>query len=160
MEQSGTITDSLRNQTGYKTALNELKGWQTVMKPSGGELLKTDRKSEEHVPVIECRDKVKADEPFTVWITLSKGIAHPNTTEHHIRSIELHFLPDGDKAPYQIGSFEFTAHSESSERPDKDSLCYHGAGTSMKTGKSGTLLALAYCNIHGLWQSSKTVKVV
>jgi len=29
----------------------------------------------------------------------------------------------------------------------------------MKTGKSGTVYALAYCNIHGVWQSSKTVKV-
>lgn len=130
------------------------------MEPSGEELLKADRESEEHVPVIECRNNVKADEPFTVWITLGKGIAHPDTTEHHIRSIELHFLPDGDKAPYQIGNFEFTAHGESSERPDEGSLFYHEAGISMKTGKSGKLLAQVYCSIHGLWQSSKSVNVV
>ena len=130
------------------------------MKPSGEELLKADRKSEEHVPVIECRNRVKADKPFTVWITLGKGSAHPNTTEHHIRSIELHFLPDGEKAPYQIGNFEFTAHGESSERPDENPLFIHEAGMSMKTGKSGKLLAQVDCNLHGLWQSSKSVKVV
>lgn len=108
----------------------------------------------------ECRNRVKADEPFIVWIRLGKGMAHPNTTEHHIRSIELHFLPDGDTAPYQIGTFEFTAHGESSEMPDEGSLFIHEAGASMKTGKSGKLLAQVYCSIHGLWQSSKSVKVV
>ena len=29
----------------------------------------------------------------------------------------------------------------------------------MKTAKSGTLLAMSYCNIHGLWQSSKAIAV-
>ena len=130
------------------------------MKPLSEVILTADWKSEKHVPVIECRDEIKADELFTVRVTLGKEIAHPNTTEHHIRWIQLYFLPDGAKAPCQIGNFEFTAHGESTEGPNKGSLyTHHEATTSMKTGKSGTLLALAYCNIHGLWQSAKTVKV-
>ena len=125
------------------------------------EVIKTaDWKSEKHVPVIECRDEVNADEFFSVRVTLGKEIAHPNTTEHHIRWIQLYFLPDGAATPGQIGTFEFTAHGESTEGPNKGSLyTHHEAVTSMKTGKSGTLLALAYCNIHGIWQSSKTVKI-
>ncbi|UCB59542.1 MAG: hypothetical protein JSV67_01705, partial [Thermoplasmatales archaeon] len=30
---------------------------------------------------------------------------------------------------------------------------------SFKTSKPGTILALALCNIHGLWQSSKQINL-
>jgi len=72
-----------------------------------------DWKSEKHVPVIECPDSVQAGEFFPVKATLGKAVAHPNTTEHHIRWIQLYFQPEGAKAPFQIGNFEFTAHGES-----------------------------------------------
>jgi len=117
-----------------------------------------DWKSEKHVPVIECPDQVKADEFFEVKASLGKEVAHPNTTEHHIRWIQLYFQPEGAKAPFQVGNFEFTAHGESTNGPNEGSVyTHHGASTSMKTGTAGTLLALAYCNIHGVWQSSKAV---
>lgn len=48
-----------------------------------------DWKTEKHVPVIECPDRVKADELFEVKVSLGKEIAHPNTTEHHIRWIKI-----------------------------------------------------------------------
>ena len=44
-----------------------------------------DWKSEKHIPVIECPDVVAADEMFKVTVSLGKEVAHPNTTEHHIR---------------------------------------------------------------------------
>ena len=120
-----------------------------------------DWKSEKHVPVIECPDQVKADEFFAVKASLGKAVAHPNTTEHHIRWIQLYFQPEGSEAPFQIGNFEFTAHGESVEGPNKGSVfTHHEAATSMKTGRSGTLYAMAYCNIHGVWQSSKEIRVV
>lgn len=120
-----------------------------------------DWKSEKHVPVIECPDEVKADEFFEVKASLGKEVAHPNTTEHHIRWIQLYFQPEGAKAPFQIGNFEFTAHGESADGPNEGSIyTHHSAGAAMKTAKSGTILAMSYCNIHGVWQSSKTVKVV
>ena len=51
-----------------------------------GELFQSaDWKSEKHVPVIEGPDEVAADEVFDVKVTLGKEVAHPNTTEHHIR---------------------------------------------------------------------------
>ena len=63
-----------------------------------GELYQTaDWKSEKHVPVIECPDAVAADETFEVKVSLGKEVAHPNTTEHHIRWIQLYFRPGGDK---------------------------------------------------------------
>ncbi len=119
-----------------------------------------DWKSEKHVPVIECPEKVKADEFFDVTITIGKEIAHPNTTEHHIRWIELYFHPDGVGAPYQIGVFQFAAHGESAEGPNKGGVfTNHCVVTSIKINKSGHLHALSYCNIHGLWESTKQITV-
>jgi superoxide reductase len=56
-----------------------------------------DWKAEKHVPVIDCQDEVKSGEFFIATVSVGKEIAHPNTTEHHIRWISLYFLPDGDK---------------------------------------------------------------
>ena len=119
-----------------------------------------DWKKEKHVPVIEAPDRVKKSEFFRVTLTVGKEIAHPNTTEHHIRWITVFFLPDGGKFPYQIGKAEFASHGESAEGPNTSTVFTHSeASFSMKTDKSGTILASSYCNIHGLWQSSKKVEV-
>ena len=117
-----------------------------------------DWKSEKHVPVIECPDRVKADELFDVKVALGKQGAHPNTTEHHIRWIELYFLPEGTKLACQVGRFEFTAHGESADGANQGPVyTNHQATASMKTSRPGTLMAMAYCNIHGLWQSGKAL---
>jgi superoxide reductase len=126
-----------------------------------GELFQTaDWKTEKHVPVIECSEKVKSGDLFSIKVTIGKEIAHPNTTEHHIRWIAVYFHPEGDKFPYQVGNFEFSAHGESIEGPNKGPVyTNHEVTSSLKINKSGTLYAVALCNIHGLWQSSKMVTV-
>ncbi|MBN2324530.1 MAG: class II SORL domain-containing protein [Spirochaetes bacterium] len=119
-----------------------------------------DFKKEKHVPVIECPDAVNAGETFDVRLSLGKEIAHPNTTEHHIRWITLYFHPEGDKFPYQVGNFEFTAHGESAAGPNEGPVYTdHSITARLKVAKPGTLHALALCNIHGLWESSKKVQV-
>lgn len=37
-----------------------------------------DWKTEKHVPMIECSDKVKSDELFSVNVTLGKAVAYCN----------------------------------------------------------------------------------
>jgi superoxide reductase len=126
----------------------------------GERIQKADWKKEKHVPVIECPDQVKADEFFEVKVSLGKEIAHPNTTEHHIRWISLYFHPEGEKFTYDVGHFEFNAHGESVQGPNTSSIyTHHEVVMSFKTSKPGTIHALAYCNIHGLWESSKEIKV-
>ena len=121
---------------------------------------KADWKKEKHVPVIECPDEVSVGEFFDVILSLGKEIAHPNTTEHHIRWVTLYFHPDGAKFPYQVGRFEFSAHGESAEGPNQGPVyTNHRVSASLKIDKPGTLLAASYCNIHGLWEGSRTVKV-
>ena len=131
------------------------------MTKSIGELVQSaDWKTEKHVPVIECPDSVGKEEVFQVKVSLGKEVAHPNTTEHHIRWIQLFFKPEGDKFAYQVGNFEFCAHGESAEGPNTGPVyTHHGATASMKINKPGTLHAAALCNIHGLWESTKTIKV-
>ncbi len=124
-----------------------------------GDFVQTaDWKSEKHVPVIDCPDSVSSDEMFDVRISLGKEIAHPNTTEHHIRWIQLFFKPEGAKFAYQIGMFEFAAHGESVDGPNTGPVyTHHSVVTSMKTTKPGELIALSLCNIHGLWEYSKSL---
>jgi superoxide reductase len=117
-----------------------------------------DWQQEKHVPVIECPEKIKAGEFFNVKVTLGKAVAHPNTTEHHIRWISLYFHPEGEQTVYQVAHFDFTAHGESAEGPNKGPVYTHHEGAAqMKTAKAGSLHAMALCNIHGLWQSNRNV---
>ena len=119
-----------------------------------------DWKQEKHVPVIEVADKVKKGEFFRLTASVGKEIPHPNTTQHHIRWIEVYFLPEGEKSPYQIGRFEFTAHGESTQGPDTSTVyTQHEVELGFKTDKPGRILAISFCNIHGLWQNEKEIKI-
>jgi len=130
------------------------------MKKLGDVIQSADWKKEKHVPVIECPDPVKAGESFKVKATVGREIAHPNTTEHHIRWIRLFFQPEGGKT-FHIGNYEFCAHGESPDGPNTGPLHTDSeVTTSLKVTKLGVIHAISFCNIHGLWESSKEIKLV
>ena len=130
------------------------------MKKIGDSIQEADWKKEKHVPVIECSDVVDADKIFEVRLEVGKEIPHPNTTEHHISWISLFFHPEGEKFPYHAGRCEFNAHGSSAQGPNTSTIYTQPAAKIwIKTGKPGTVLAIASCNIHGLWQSSKEIKL-
>jgi len=84
-----------------------------------GELFQTaDCKTEKHVPVIECPDRVRAGELLPLKVSIDKEIVHPNIAEHHLRYITVYFHPEGKKLPYEAGHFEFNVHGESAEEPN------------------------------------------
>ncbi len=119
-----------------------------------GDTIQTaDWKREKHAPVIECPDAVKAGKVFEVQVGVGKEITHPNTAEHHISWIALYFQPEGDKFPYQVGHFEFSGHGEGTV------FTTPVASVSLKVSKPGALRAMSFCNIHGLWESSKEISV-
>jgi superoxide reductase len=126
-----------------------------------GELYQAaDWKTEKHVPVIDCPDEVSADDVFNVKVSIGEEVAHPNTTEHHIRWIRIYFMPQGDKFAYEVGSYEFSAHGASADGADTGPVYTHHAATAaLKIKKPGTLYATSFCNIHGLWENSKEVTV-
>lgn len=118
-----------------------------------------DWKGEKHVPVIEAPAKVTAGEAFSVTLSVGKEIAHPNTTEHHIRWIKLYFKP-ANGAVYEVGGLTFDVHGEAIAGANQGPVTSDPCGTLRMTLKeSGTLLAMAYCNIHGLWESSQEIAV-
>lgn len=130
------------------------------MKPFGELFQSADWKKEKHAPVIKCSDQVKAGEFFPVTVSLGKEIPHPNSTEHHIRWIKVYFHGEGDKFPYEVGNFEFSAHGESVEGPNQGPVyTNHEVTASLKINKPGVIYASALCNIHGLWQTAKEIKV-
>lgn len=118
-----------------------------------------DWKKEKHVPVIEVPDKVKKGELFQLRVSVGREIPHPNTTEHHLRWIEIYFLPQGETFPYQIAKFDFSAHGESTQGPNTSTVYTHPEVVlRFKTEKSGTIFATSYCNIHGLWESVQGIE--
>lgn len=119
-----------------------------------------DYKKEKHVPVIDAPGSSPKGEMIKVNVSVGKEIQHPNTTQHHIKWISLFFLPDGEKNPIQIGEVRFESHGSSTQGADTSTVYTNHSGTlEFKTEKPGTLIALSYCNIHGIWESSKRLEV-
>ncbi len=124
----------------------------------GDHIQSADWKAEKHVPVIELKGPAKKGEAFQVELSVGAEIAHPHTTEHHIRYIQLFFKPEGEKFAVHMGTFQFEAHGESVEGANAGSAkCEPKATATVTLEKSGELLAISYCNIHGLWDNSEKV---
>ncbi|EOC99243.1 class II SORL domain-containing protein [Caldisalinibacter kiritimatiensis] len=118
------------------------------------EFLQTgDWKGEKHVPVINVPENIKADEEFEIKVSVGDEIKHPNKVEHHIAWIKVFFHPEGSKFPVEIGTYNFSAHGEGSIVNEPH------VTTKVTLNKSGTIYALSYCNLHGLWENSKEITV-
>ncbi|MDP8003044.1 MAG: class II SORL domain-containing protein [Caldisphaera sp.] len=103
-------------------------------------------KGETHAPKIEAPEKVKAGEKFEVKVSVGP---HPNTVEHSIRQLDLYLNEDGRAFnPIHLAKvFLEPVYSEPI------------LTVTLALKKSGTLYALAYCNLHGVWESSKRIEV-
>ncbi|MFC4804822.1 class II SORL domain-containing protein [Filifactor villosus] len=112
-----------------------------------------DWKGEKHVPVINCPDTFSKDEVTEVSLSIGDAIAHPNTPEHYIAWFKLFFIPEGGKNIIELADAKFSAHGET------NSFSEPKAVVGVKLPSSGKLVALSYCNIHGLWENSKDVVV-
>jgi len=101
-------------------------------------------KRESHIPKIEAPDVVKAGEAFEIKVSVGP---HPNKVEHSIRWVEVYFREEGRAFnPMMLARVAFTPpYSE-----PKFAL-------KLNLRKSGTIFALQYCNVHGLWSAEKDV---
>lgn len=116
------------------------------------EIRTADWKSEKHVPVIHIPDEIRSGEPFAVTVAVGEEIPHPNTPEHHIAWIELYFVPKNSKIPCFLGRAEFGAHGETGL------VTAPRAMFQVSVPGPGTLVAVALCNIHGLWEGKKEIE--
>jgi len=99
---------------------------------------------EKHVPYLEAGGRKSGGS--RVKIVVGKEVGHPNTREHHIAWVELY----GEKKDGQVialGRAEFApGYSGPNAR-------FHLDITQFRA-----FHALAYCNVHGLWQNRIEVK--
>ncbi len=103
-------------------------------------------KAETHTPKIEAPEEVEKGKPFKVKITVGP---HPNKVEHSIREIHVFFYEEGRTFnPVHVASIRLgPGYAE----PD--------VTLTLKLEKSGVLYAVEYCNLHGLWEARKEIKV-
>ena len=108
-----------------------------------GEILK-DKEAEgkeKHVPVIEI-DKGRGREGVDiVRVVVGKDVPHPNTVEHHIEWIELY----GVKKDGQVVNIGRAAFAPTYTNPN--------VRFQVPVGEFKSFCALAYCNIHGVWEN-------
>ena len=107
-----------------------------------GQLIKgADQEGKEkHVPVIEIVDCPECGEKV-VKITVGKETPHPNTVEHHIRWIGLFGVKAG--VAVHVATFELGP-----------TYGVPTVVTHANLADFSELVAIEYCNIHGLWESS------
>jgi len=101
---------------------------------------------ESHTPKIEAPDTVKVGETIDVKIVIGP---HLNTVQYSIRWIELYFYKEGRAFnPILLGRVMFIPEYTEPEVMFR-----------VKLRKSGVLYAIEYCNLHGLWEGRKEIKV-
>lgn len=96
-----------------------------------------------HLPVIDAPDTVKKGKPFAITIEVGKLLKHPNENIHYIEWIELFadnhlFISKVELIPV-VGTPKATL--------------------TISLNESHTLKARARCNLHGIWEYSKEIKV-
>jgi superoxide reductase len=125
---------------------------EEVEKVMNQTLQSTDQKSKKHIPVINV---TKKDELFQINVAVGNGKAHANTNTHHIAWIKVYFQPIGERFPYMIGKFDFTAHGilDRGVKPDAIYM-YPEVVCFLRTGKPGKLHVTSYCNVHGSWSGT------
>ena len=123
-----------------------------------------DWKAEKHVPVITVPTGITPGVPFEVEVSVGKEIPHPNTIEHHIAWIALYYVPDGGLFPIELARAEFVAHGPGvlTEPILKATVCLPSPtptnnSSTHNSNSIGALHAVAYCNLHGLWESEVNV---
>jgi len=103
-------------------------------------------KVESHTPKIIAPDKVKSGEEFIVKISVGP---HPNNIEHSIRRIEIYIAEKNRKFnPILVASIDLAPIYSEPELEIK-----------LRLKETSTLYAIAYCNLHGLWESRKEIFV-
>lgn len=112
-------------------------------KPSTDDPEEMDALEKKHTVVIEAPDEVKKNEPFEVEVKVGEYKEHPNEPGHFIEWMELY------------SGRTFLARL--SLTPEKS---HYLMKATVELDHEHPLRAWAKCNLHGLWESSKDLKVV
>ena len=99
-----------------------------------------------HTPVITAPDSVKMGESFEVKVELGRYLAHPNEYGHFFQWIEI-WLDET-----AVARFDLVPKASYPEVSVKIAINHAHEGRAK-------LKALAFCNLHGLWENDREIKV-
>lgn len=102
---------------------------------------------EKHTPIIECPASVAAGEYFDLYVTVGKEVPHPNKPEHHIKWVQLFGRFESGQVVH-LATFDFAP-----------TLVEPRIKATLVFDRPVTIFALAFCNIHGLWENYAEIKV-
>jgi superoxide reductase len=97
-----------------------------------------------HSPFVHCDAAAKANEKFAVTVKMGNEYAHPDDSDHHIRSIQLYngqtLLAEASFPAGTLGGDGTKGNAEVTFNivPEAGTL---------------SLSAMSYCTKHGLWES-------
>ncbi len=108
-----------------------------------GELIKGADKEgkEKHVPFIEVKHCAGCNET-EITVIVGKEVKHPNTVEHHIAWIQLYGVKENGQLIHLMSADLAPVVSEP---------CAH---ICIKKDQFKSLIALEYCNLHGVWENT------
>jgi len=144
-----------------------IAGWRAVRESKQEEAMNTlsglmqsaDWKKEKHVPVIDVPKKIKKGDACKLIVSVGKEYRTPtrrNTTFAGYRCI---FCPRREIS-VSVRRVRFLRARRVGSGPEHEHRLRAAADRDdFNTEKSGTIFALAYCNIHGLWENSRDIEV-
>jgi superoxide reductase len=104
---------------------------------------------EKHAPAISSPEKVKAGEEFEVSVIIGGIVPHPNLIEHHIKWIQIFAEIEGRPFnPVHVATFDLGP-----------AIAEPKVKLKMKLDKTANIIAVAYCNLHGLWENATKISV-
>ncbi len=108
-----------------------------------GDILKSPEAEgkEKHVPVIELGKGKGEGEADIIHVIVGKEVPHPSTAEHHIAWIEVF----GVKKSGQVIDLGRSSFAPGYTNPN--------IRFQVPVAEFKSFCALAYCNIHGVWQN-------
>ena len=107
-----------------------------------------DENYEKHLPIIKLQKNHVDSTKNIIKVIVGENIKHPNIIEHSIKWIELYIITKDQKIKY-IGKQDF-----------EPSYCYPEARFKIEQeilNEINKIVAISYCNLHGLWINSLDV---
>lgn len=104
---------------------------------------KVKQYADKHTPIVICEDEAVRGEPFKVKVRIGTNVKHPNAPDHHYEYIQLWNLETlAGEIKLQRASYG-------------DDPVFIETEFIIIPKVSLRLVALAYCNRHGLWRSEE-----
>lgn len=99
--------------------------------------------ADKHSPFIYVDGAAKAGQPIEIKVVVGKNVAHPDDFKHYVSDVALY---DGEK---KVAEAKFFAGNIAGEgKAGKQTVTF-----TVTLEKDATLVAHAYCTLHGVWES-------